>query len=152
MKKILIIDDNELLLDDLKRFLINKKCDVKTVKTGVEGIDMINKEHFDMIITDLFVGCLDGNDVARHIRLINTKSAPIVVGISQRPWLFRKVEFYRIILSPVSISDLTEILNSCLRKREVVPLKKSQTFSSYPFVNQIGLSIHQHKPHNTYPA
>jgi CheY-like chemotaxis protein len=132
MKKILIIDNEWLLLDDLERMLKDLKYDVMTVKTGVEGIKRLNTEHFDMVITDLFTGGFDGNDVARHVRLFGKKGVTLMVGVSEKSHFFQKHEFDRIIENPVSTGDLVEIVNRCIRNAAGVPSKNSPVMS-YPF-------------------
>jgi DNA-binding NtrC family response regulator len=134
MKKILIIDNDWLLLDDLERILKDASYSISTVKTGLDGIKRLNREDFDMVITDLLTGDFDGNDVARHVRLFKKKSVTLMVGISEKAHFFKKHEFDRIIEDPVSTGDLVEIVKKCINSAVGFPMKKNagQAFSFFP--------------------
>ena len=118
MTKILLIDSDTLFLQDLDRTLSLLDLDIFTTETGFEGIEMINREHFDILITNLFIPFFDGNDVARHARLIQKKDV-FIIGISEKPWLFNTGEFDRIISKLISTADLVQIVkkHASARKR-----------------------------------
>jgi CheY-like chemotaxis protein len=131
MKKILIIDSDVLLLDDLTMTLSGFNIDVRTAQTGLEGIRMISREPFDMIITNLFVPCLDGNDVARHARLVGKGTIPII-GISDRPRFFTRSEFDRIIPRSISTGDLIQIVREYITPTEAVAAMQNPIPCPFP--------------------
>ena len=51
MKKILILEDDDYILDFLSHGLSSLGCDIKTVKDGVGGLDLIRKEKQDLLFS-----------------------------------------------------------------------------------------------------
>ena len=126
MKKILLIDSDVLFLEDLGRTLTLMGLDVRYAETGFEGIELINKETFDFVITNLFIPFFNGNDVARHVRLVQKKQVRII-GMSEKPWLFNEEEFDRIISKLLSTADLAQIIKEYTAPLRVVPAKVKKT-------------------------
>lgn len=69
-KKILIADDHEMFRDGLSSLLHNAgQWEIsKTVSNGVEAIDAIEKEHFDLILLDINMPVMTGLEAAEIIR------------------------------------------------------------------------------------
>src|SRR5687768_8291033 len=65
--KLLLIEDNTLLVKTLKSFL-SKNYTVQTALTGEEGIYQDENETYDLIILDLKLPDMDGEDVCQKIR------------------------------------------------------------------------------------
>ena len=59
-KKILIIEDEELILSVLKKKLIESHFDVITASDGEEGLTMAMNENPDLILLDIIMPKLDG--------------------------------------------------------------------------------------------
>lgn len=80
-KKILIIDDDEVMLKSLKNSLINSQFEVITTKDGDAGLVSALNQEPDLIITDLEMNKVDGISVIKEIREYNNwgKNVPIVV-------------------------------------------------------------------------
>lgn len=66
-KKILIIDDEELIIRSLAKMLEKKGYDVLLAKTGNDALVMAESEEFDLIISDIRMPGLDGVEVVRQI-------------------------------------------------------------------------------------
>ena len=69
MKNILIIDDESSILSVLYEYLTGLGYYVKVAHNGEEGLRKFNDGyHFDVVITDINMPILDGNEVARRIK------------------------------------------------------------------------------------
>jgi len=77
---ILVIDDEPALLEIIKDLLTPEGIEVKTVTSGDKGISLFRKdaEKFSMIMTDLGMPGMNGWEVAREIRSLNTE-IPIIL-------------------------------------------------------------------------
>ena len=76
---VLLIEDNELNRDMLKRRLERKEFIVSCAEDGQSGIDMAKNEMPDIILLDLSLPVIDGWDVARQLKAdSNTKDIPII--------------------------------------------------------------------------
>src|SRR3972149_2525985 len=76
-KKILLVDDDPVLLDTLRYRLSQEGFDIITAGDGVRGLDLARKEHPDLLVLDLMLPELDGFDVCRILR--RDSSVPIMM-------------------------------------------------------------------------
>jgi len=76
--RILVVDDEPLILEGLTRLLTPLAYDVSTAQGGCDAIIAIGKQQFDIILLDLGMPDLSGSEVLRFIadRGVNT---PIIV-------------------------------------------------------------------------
>ena len=76
---VLLIEDNELNRDMLKRRLERKEFIVSCAEDGQSGLDMARNESPDIILLDLSLPIIDGWNVARQLKAdSNTKNIPII--------------------------------------------------------------------------
>ena len=66
--KILIIEDEKLLADSIKKILEKKGFDVEAVYDGESGRDYAELGIYDLLILDVMMPKLDGYEVARQVR------------------------------------------------------------------------------------
>ncbi len=79
MAKVLIIDDEKNIRNILQTLLIKLDFKVKVARDGREGIELFEDGHdFDLVITDIRMPRVDGNQVAKHIRGSDKPDTPIV--------------------------------------------------------------------------
>lgn len=65
MTQILVVDDDEFVLDFLKEALPALGYETAFATTGDEAIELIEKESFDLILSDIRMPEVNGIDVAR---------------------------------------------------------------------------------------
>ncbi|MBT9589618.1 MAG: EAL domain-containing protein [Thiobacillus sp.] len=65
--RILAVDDEPLILEGLARLLANRNYDVVVANGGCEALIAIGKQQFDVILLDLGMPDLDGNEVLRFV-------------------------------------------------------------------------------------
>lgn len=68
MKRILIVDDKELMRDSVATTLVRKGYVVVSASSGAEAIDRLSKRSFDAVITDLQMPEMDGLELLEEIR------------------------------------------------------------------------------------
>ncbi len=79
-KRILTIDDSKTIRDMLMLTLADAGFDVLQAVDGQDGLEMLDKERVDVVITDINMPRMDGYEVIRQMRRHNThKSTPILV-------------------------------------------------------------------------
>lgn len=61
--KILLIDDNEDITKMLQKYMMLKGHSCSVANNGLSGLDLINKQTFDVIILDIAMPTFSGNDV-----------------------------------------------------------------------------------------
>ena len=78
-KRILVIDDEEIVRICCERSLAPEGYDVVTAETGPEGLQKLWDAHFDLVITDLKMPEMDGLEVLAHIRKARPETKVIIV-------------------------------------------------------------------------
>jgi CheY-like chemotaxis protein len=79
MAQALVIDDEKDVLNILRTLLVKLDFKVKVARDGREGIELFENGHaFDLVITDIRMPRVDGNQVAKHIRGSGKPDTPIV--------------------------------------------------------------------------
>jgi len=66
--KIVVVDDDRATLALLERNLIMRGFWVYSAKDGEEGFDLINKEHPDLVISDMLMPKIHGVELCKTIR------------------------------------------------------------------------------------
>jgi DNA-binding NtrC family response regulator len=66
--KVLVIDDEAIVRLSCDRTLSPEGYEVRLAKNGFEGMEMLAKEGFDLVLTDLKMPDMDGIEVLRTIK------------------------------------------------------------------------------------
>lgn len=67
-KNILVIDDEELVIQSLRRLLKREGYEVCVVASGKEALEKIRELDFDMVVSDIRMPELDGIAIVKKIR------------------------------------------------------------------------------------
>ena len=79
MRRLLLVEDNEMNRDMLRRRLVKRGYEVLCAVDGQQGVDMARSEQPDLILLDLSLPVLDGWDAARVIKgNAQTREIPII--------------------------------------------------------------------------
>ena len=68
MIKILVVDDEKSICDLIDLNLSASGYHCQSVQNGLDAIDLIEKENFDLILLDIYLRKMDGYEVMEHIR------------------------------------------------------------------------------------
>lgn len=79
--RILCVEDEDMLLQDLKEELEDENYEVMTAKDGQAAIEILKEEKPDLIISDMMMPKIDGPGLLSHVRL----NRP---GLSDVPFIF----------------------------------------------------------------
>ena len=114
MEHILVIEDEDAILDPIRKDLTHLGYKVKVAHDGEEGIELFNNGYkFDLIITDITMPRMNGNAVAKYIRSSDKLDTPIVgiTGSADLDGINR--EFYSFILmKPFKLEALVDVIRS----------------------------------------
>ena len=77
MKKLLIIDDDVKLAEPLKTYFARYEMDLTSSVNPLEGINLLQKEHFELVILDVMLPEIDGFEACRRIR--QSSDIPIIM-------------------------------------------------------------------------
>lgn len=79
-KRILFIEDEEIFLEMFGKKLEDEGYEVEYAKNGAWGSRMAGEKQYDLIITDMVMPAMGGDEIIRRIKLDDkTKDTPIIV-------------------------------------------------------------------------
>ncbi|MDP4145004.1 MAG: response regulator transcription factor [Bacillota bacterium] len=118
MNNILIIEDEEKVSEVLKAYLEKDGYGVYTANNGVNGLELFNKHDFHLIILDLMLPDIDGEEICKRIR--QTSEVHIFM-LTAKGALSDKIEGLNIgadeyLVKPFSPRELTARVNALFRR------------------------------------
>ncbi|RIV26780.1 sigma-54-dependent Fis family transcriptional regulator [Fibrisoma montanum] len=79
MEKILIVDDNNDICLLLERFLSKQGYKTASAQRGEDGLVLLRKEPFELVICDFKLPDIDGLEMLRRIKVLNPATAVIII-------------------------------------------------------------------------
>ena len=76
--KVLVVDDEEPVRDLLNDLLKREDCKVTVCASGEEGLELIKKDVFDVVLLDIKLPGISGLEVLKNIRDTN-KGLPVIM-------------------------------------------------------------------------
>ncbi len=77
--RILLIDDEEIVLDSCTEILRDDPYELATASDGAKGLELLQTFHPDLVVVDLKMPGLSGFEVLERIREIDATIVPIVI-------------------------------------------------------------------------
>ena len=124
---ILVVDD-ELSMRELLEYMLTKEgCQVTCAKSGREAIDLLGKNHFDLMLCDIRLGDITGLDVLRAAK--KNDSDIVSIMISAYASTESAVEAmnegaYDYVLKPFNTDELMDTIVKALDLRTIEHEKK----------------------------
>ena len=67
-RKILVVDDDEMVLIALEELLGSKSYDITIAHDGPEALEIVSKGQFDLLVLDIIMPEMDGFELCGNIR------------------------------------------------------------------------------------
>ena len=77
--RILLVDDDKNTADGLKKILLQDGYDTGCTYTGNEALDLIEAEHFDIVITDMKLPDISGFSIIEKVKKKNVDIAVVMI-------------------------------------------------------------------------
>ena len=146
MEKILVVDDEKSIREVMSIMLKRAGYAVTEASDGEEAIDQVNKEIYDLVITDLRMPKADGMDVLKAVKSISPESVVLVVtafGTADSAVEAMKHGAYDYLTKPFQIDEVQLIIRNALEKRRLSTenmLLKREMASQSSFARIVGKS------------
>lgn len=145
MTKILMIEDDFMIAESTMTLLRYHQFEVEGVNNGVDGLALLTRQSFDLVLLDLGLPRMDGMQILRQIR--QRTSIPVLI-ISARDQLQNRVDGLNqgaddYLVKPYEFDELLARINALLRRgnAETALLKnQSQLLKS----GELTLDVEQH--------
>ena len=144
--KILIVEDEKSMREVLKILLEGEGYEVMTASDGLEGIAHLDKDIFDLVVTDVKMPKVDGFEVLKRIKEISPDTIVIMItafGTKESGIEAMKLGAYDYISKPFNIDEIRLIVKKAIeKKREHVELSllRQKVDVTYSLENIIGQS------------
>ncbi len=120
MEKILIVDDNHDICLLLERFLSKQGYKTASVQRGEDGLTLLRKEVFELVICDFKLPDIDGLEMLRRIKVLNPATAVIIItGYSDVRIAVQSVKHgaYDYVTKPLYPDEILLTIKSALERR-----------------------------------
>jgi DNA-binding response OmpR family regulator len=107
--KVLVIDDEKAISKMLAMALSRKGYDVDTAENGEQGVEKLHIADYDLVITDMRMGKMTGDDVLLEVRQLKGERLP-VIAMSGTPWLMDNSRFDAVLAKPYQLKDLFDLI------------------------------------------
>jgi len=144
MEKILIVDDNNDICLLLERFLSKQGYKTASVQRGEDGLILLRKESFELVICDFKLPDIDGLEMLRRIKVLNPSTAVIIItGYSDVRIAVQTVKHgaYDYVTKPLYPDEILYTIKNALERRS-----QSLTQSSDSSANTTPASTTSTKP------
>ena len=143
-KKILVVDDEELIRWSLEQGLTTEGYEVLTAANGEDALEMTREEMPDLIFLDLQLPGIGGMEVLQKVKEINKDITVIIItalGVVEMVVKAMKLGAYNYINKPFNLDELSIMVEKALEtsrlKKEVETLRAERNDHFKP-VNLIG--------------
>ncbi len=119
--KIMIIDD-ELSMCTFLSLALSKEYDVQYVTTGKEGLELLEKTQFDLVLLDLMVGNTNGIEILKKIRLSH-QNLPVIMmtAYGSIPTSVEAIRAgaFTYLVKPLDLEELTAFMEQALSMKRI---------------------------------
>jgi DNA-binding NtrC family response regulator len=144
--RILIVDDEEVVIRSCVRILGDGSSVVDSVQDGFEAIRRVDESPYDIVILDIMMPKIDGLEVLQHIKERHPEVDVIMMtGLSQVQTAVKamKLGAFDYLSKPFDPEELLLVVNRALERRHLLQENrdlKSEVSSKYRFENIVGSS------------
>ncbi|MEJ2696030.1 MAG: sigma-54 dependent transcriptional regulator [Candidatus Sulfobium sp.] len=144
--KILVIEDEKSMREVLKILLEEEGYDVAAVPDGLQGMEAIGNNIFDLVITDIKMPGADGFEVLNLVKEVHPETIVIMVtafGTTESAIEAMKKGAYDYINKPFKIDEIRLIVRKAFEKKRLsdeLILLREKFQSSFRLENIIGKS------------
>ncbi|HBF13008.1 MAG TPA: DNA-binding response regulator [Deltaproteobacteria bacterium] len=144
--RILVVDDEEVIVKALVKYLTQEGFDVESAPDGPQAIEMCKDKHFDLILTDLKMPSMDGIELIKEAKKISPDLSFIVMtghGSINNAVQAMKVGAFHYITKPFELEDVKHTILKALENSSLSyenRLLRKQVKTRYGMDNIIGAS------------
>ncbi len=144
--KILVVEDEKSMREVLKILLDGENYEVMTASDGLEGLSSLDKDIFDLVITDMKMPKAGGFQVLKKVKEISPDTIVIMItafGTKETAIEAMKLGAYDYINKPFNIDEIRLIVRRALEKKRLsdeITILRQKVETTYSIENIIGQS------------
>jgi DNA-binding response OmpR family regulator len=120
-KRILVVDDKEDIRTLLRHFFEHEGFEVFEAADGAKALEMVRKEQFDVVLTDLKMPVPDGLEVLKEVRHLCPETTVLI--LTGYPTIESTVKALELgcdgyLAKPIKLNRLKDLIQEGLAKRK----------------------------------
>lgn len=123
MLKILIAEDDQELRQLFSHVLVKNGYAVKGVSNGAEALDALDKEYYDLIISDIMMPVMDGYTLVRRLRESGS-GTPVLMITAKDAFDDMRLGFLSgtddYMVKPVNVNEMVLRIGALLRRAQMI--------------------------------
>jgi two-component system OmpR family response regulator len=128
--KVLVVDDEPDFLETIVKRLQRRKINTVGVDSGKEALDLLEREHFDVVILDVRMPGMDGIDTLREMKkkrplmevIMLTGHASVESGMQGM-----QLGAFDYVMKPAEIDELLEKVRQAYERKQIHEEKIGQS-------------------------
>ena len=144
--KILFVDDDRDILAMVDQFLTRCGFHVTTQPSGLKAIEMVRKEHYPIVFSDLIMPEISGMDLLQQIKKISPETEVIIVsgfGTIESAIQAMKLGSYDFLQKPINFDRFKILIERIIEKQDLKEenqLIRSRLKERYKYDGLVGMS------------
>ena len=147
--KILLVEDDIMLNEMITEYIASTGHVIKNAKTGIESLEILDKEKFDLLILDINLPDIDGFTILEKMheqkRMIPTIYISALIDIEEISRAF-DLGCFDYLKKPFHLKELTLRINKILKTR-IVPQRHKRLSKHYSFDSENMTLLFNNEPH-----
>lgn len=126
MTRILVVDDDRGTRHILQTLLTNGGYETSVAKDGVEALKALERDHFDLLLLDVWMPRMNGLELLAQLRTRATKPRVVVMTSDDAPQTLLETvreNAFRYVHKPVHPPDLLNTVRQVLAAPEIPPIE-----------------------------
>jgi DNA-binding NtrC family response regulator len=128
--RVLVVDDELDFLETLVKRLKRRKVDASGVSSGVEAMQLLEQEHFDVVILDIRMPGMDGLETLREMKrkrplmevILLTGHASVESGMQGM-----QLGAFDYVMKPAELEDILEKVRQAFERKKLHEEKVKET-------------------------
>jgi two-component system copper resistance phosphate regulon response regulator CusR len=117
-KRVLIVEDAPVIRDIIAHALRTAGHEITTAEDGVDGLRKFRAGEWDLVITDMHMPRMNGDEMAAVIK-VEAPSVPVIMVTASMTMLHDPDVFYAFVAKPFRRRDLAELVDAAPSRRSV---------------------------------
>ncbi len=122
-KRVLVVDDEAGIRCLLSEVLSNEGFEVSLAKDGMESLNELEKNDFDLVVTDIQMPRIDGIEMLKRMDQAGRKEKVIIISGSPLNWLIPVIDLPQVVShleKPFPISHFVEKVTAAVADEAAV--------------------------------
>jgi DNA-binding NtrC family response regulator len=120
-KKVLLVEDEAVLRESVRDWLVEDGYDVECVETGEEALERIKKEEFGVVVLDLRLPDIDGLQVFEHAKELKPETKGVIITAypsKESREKAKRLGLLDYLAKPFKVDDLEKLITQALGEAE----------------------------------